>query len=62
MKLIYAYGAADPIGNQDITYHGAANKGSRSMNLLTFVKSFPPPKDAKYFDVLAENVRQYVLT
>ena len=56
MKLIFAYGTADPLGNQDITYHGANNKGSRSMNLLTSVKNSPPPADAKYFDILAPNV------
>ena len=53
--MIYAFGSSDKFN-----YH-YMNRGARSLNLLNYVKNAPPPKTAKYFDILSVNVRIFFL-
>jgi len=50
VKVIYAFGKDDTLN-----YH-SGSRGARSLNLLNYVKTGPPPKTAKYFEVLSRNV------
>jgi len=49
-KVIYAFGKDDAL-----KYH-SGRRGARSLNLLSYVKNVPPPKNAKHFDALSRNV------
>eukprot|EP00795_Rhopilema_esculentum_P003456 gene3458-1835_t len=50
-KVIYAHGPTDTFSK-----HQTNDRGARSINLLNYVKNVPPPKTAKYFDVISANV------
>eukprot|EP00795_Rhopilema_esculentum_P003452 gene3452-1831_t len=50
-KVIYAHGPTDTFSK-----HRTSDRGARSINLLNYVKNVPPPKTAKYFDVVSANV------
>ncbi len=55
--MIYAWGTSDPAAGQDITYHGAVNRGARSANLISSVKSSDPkPTDAEELSFTISNV------
>ena len=56
MKVIYAYHTEDPESNSEIFIKQHTARGAKSLNLLSYVKNSPPPKDAKYFDVVNQNV------
>ena len=49
--MIFAHGPTDTFSK-----HRTSDRGARSINLLNYVKNVPPPKTAKYFDVVSANV------
>eukprot|EP00794_Sanderia_malayensis_P020379 gene20379-22388_t len=58
-KVLFAWSATKISGADDsqLSYHGILNRGSRSLNLLNYVKnSIKAPADAKHFDLLQRNV------
>ena len=52
--MIYAF------GKDDIFKYHSMNRGARSLNLLNYVKNAPPPKTAKYFDLVNKDVRIFL--
>ena len=56
--MIYAIGNSNPIGNSlsGMKRHPYHMRGSRSMNLLNYIKNKPIPAGTKYFDVLLNKV------
>ena len=59
--MIFAWNAGDPAGNlhSNLAFHGyGINRGSRSMNLLNYVKNTKVPEGVPYFDILQKNVSE----
>eukprot|EP00112_Aurelia_sp_Birch-Aquarium-sp1_P005365 Seg1607.5 transcript_id=Seg1607.5/GoldUCD/mRNA.D3Y31 product="DBH-like monooxygenase protein 1" protein_id=Seg1607.5/GoldUCD/D3Y31 len=56
-KVIFAWHSSDPVGNavSALSYHNS-NRGSRSLNLLSYVKNSKVPAGVPYFDFLQTNI------
>ena len=61
--MIYAWNEADPDGDDPnaVMYHGNANRGTQSLNLLGGQQVVPPdPADLESFDVIVNNVCSHI--
>lgn len=56
MRVIYALGSPKPDAENDLFYHGASNRGSRSLLLLSHYEETALPNDAWQLDVRVNNV------
>lgn len=62
-RIIYAYGAADPTGNEFAASdkHASSNRGSKSMYLLENQQAVEAvPDDALTYDMLIDKVGVYL--
>ncbi|XP_014663258.1 PREDICTED: LOW QUALITY PROTEIN: DBH-like monooxygenase protein 1 [Priapulus caudatus] len=57
IRVIWALNQNDPSAPEDLAYHGATNRGRRSLHLLSYYVESTIPPDASSFDVTMDNVR-----
>lgn len=61
-RVIFAYGKTDPADDDSIEYHGADQRGTKSLTLLSSSSEpVDPTGRVKYFDFFNQNVGPFHL-